>query len=370
MHNSVVVENMAQKRKITDQNLYELFGVLGSATEQDIKKAYRKKALKCHPDKNPDNPKAAELFHELSEALGILTDVKAREAYDRTLKAKEQAKERHRELDAKRKKLKEDLERREQAAKEDAIARASAKKQYSTAASEEENLQKQVDRLRKEGSRALREEQELIRQQILKEQEGKFSFLSAAPDAGKDAGVEGPRIKVKWGKNDSPKSYDNLIKIFSKYGKVTTLVVGKKSAIVEFESQTVADKAFEGEGRNNSNEMQLEWISKATSNGEQKSSASSDAVPVFKPNPIVGGQGFPTTTKASNTTQPMSASSFADFEAMILGKLSAAAAAQKQNPPDENNLSLRHTAALEDFVFVTGVCDSACLDPTASATDL
>ncbi|CAL8144111.1 unnamed protein product [Orchesella dallaii] len=334
---------MAQKRKITDQNLYELLGVLSSATEQDIKKAYRKKALKCHPDKNPDNPKAAELFHELSEVLGILTDVKAREAYDRTLKAKEQAKERHRELDAKRKKLKEDLERREQAAKDEANARASSKKSYSTAGStlsEEESLQKEVDRLRKEGSRALREEQELIRQQILKEQEGKFSFLSSE-DSVKEA--EGPRIKVKWGKNNSPKSYDNLMKIFSKYGKVATLVVGKKSAIVEFGNQTDADKAFEGEGKNSS-DLQLEWLSKGStskSNGEQNSSSNSTAVPVFKPIPMTG-QGLPSTKASGATSQPMNAASFADFEAMILGKLSAAAAAQKQNSdvssstPDSN----------------------------------
>jgi len=43
-----------------------------------IKKAYRKKALSCHPDKNPDNPKAAELFHELANALEILIDESAR----------------------------------------------------------------------------------------------------------------------------------------------------------------------------------------------------------------------------------------------------------------------------------------------------
>jgi DnaJ family protein C protein 17 len=43
-----------------------------------VKKAYRKKALACHPDKNPDNPKAAELFHQLSKALEILTDASAR----------------------------------------------------------------------------------------------------------------------------------------------------------------------------------------------------------------------------------------------------------------------------------------------------
>ncbi|KAG9480899.1 hypothetical protein GDO78_010264, partial [Eleutherodactylus coqui] len=43
-----------------------------------IKKAYRQKALTCHPDKNPDNPRAAELFHQLSQALEVLTDGAAR----------------------------------------------------------------------------------------------------------------------------------------------------------------------------------------------------------------------------------------------------------------------------------------------------
>ena len=44
---------------------------------------FRKKALKCHPDKNPDDPKAAEAFHLLSKALEILTDTPARTAYDK-----------------------------------------------------------------------------------------------------------------------------------------------------------------------------------------------------------------------------------------------------------------------------------------------
>lgn len=39
-----------------------------------IKKAYRKKALKCHPDKNPDNPEAAEEFNQLKKILEVLLD--------------------------------------------------------------------------------------------------------------------------------------------------------------------------------------------------------------------------------------------------------------------------------------------------------
>jgi len=46
-------------------DLYALLEVPPDATDQDIKTAYRKKALKVHPDKNPDNPEAAKLFHQV-----------------------------------------------------------------------------------------------------------------------------------------------------------------------------------------------------------------------------------------------------------------------------------------------------------------
>uniref|UniRef100_A0A8I5T0U0 DnaJ homolog subfamily C member 17 n=1 Tax=Pongo abelii TaxID=9601 RepID=A0A8I5T0U0_PONAB len=81
-----------------------------------VKKAYRQKALSCHPDKNPDNPRAAELFHQLSQALEVLTDAAARAAYDKVRKAKKQAAERTQKLDEKRKKVKLDLEARERQA--------------------------------------------------------------------------------------------------------------------------------------------------------------------------------------------------------------------------------------------------------------
>uniref|UniRef100_A0A8C9AQC9 DnaJ homolog subfamily C member 17 n=1 Tax=Prolemur simus TaxID=1328070 RepID=A0A8C9AQC9_PROSS len=82
----------------------------------EVKKAYRQKALACHPDKNPDNPRAAELFHQLSQALEVLTDAAARAAYDKVRKAKKQAAERTQKLDERRKKVKLDLEARERQA--------------------------------------------------------------------------------------------------------------------------------------------------------------------------------------------------------------------------------------------------------------
>ena len=52
--------------KVKDLDLYKLLEVNFEADEATIRKAYRKKALKCHPDKNPDDPKAAEIFHQVT----------------------------------------------------------------------------------------------------------------------------------------------------------------------------------------------------------------------------------------------------------------------------------------------------------------
>ena len=62
---------MSSKIDITKLDLYGLFEVSPDASIQEIKTAYRKKALKVHPDKCPDNPEAAKLFHQLSEALKV-----------------------------------------------------------------------------------------------------------------------------------------------------------------------------------------------------------------------------------------------------------------------------------------------------------
>ncbi|MDR2000710.1 MAG: molecular chaperone DnaJ [Zoogloeaceae bacterium] len=64
------------------RDYYEVLGVNRDAAEDDIKKAYRKLAMKFHPDRNPDNPKAEEQFKEAKEAYEILSDSQKRAAYD------------------------------------------------------------------------------------------------------------------------------------------------------------------------------------------------------------------------------------------------------------------------------------------------
>lgn len=69
---------------MTGSTYYEILEVPKTASEAEIKKAYRKHALKWHPDKNPDNQKEAERrFKEISEAYEVLSDKKKRDIYDR-----------------------------------------------------------------------------------------------------------------------------------------------------------------------------------------------------------------------------------------------------------------------------------------------
>jgi molecular chaperone DnaJ len=64
------------------RDFYEVLGVNRDASDDDIKKSYRKLAMKWHPDRNPDNPKAEDHFKEAKLAYEILSDPKRRGAYD------------------------------------------------------------------------------------------------------------------------------------------------------------------------------------------------------------------------------------------------------------------------------------------------
>uniref|UniRef100_A0A8B9SG54 DnaJ heat shock protein family (Hsp40) member C17 n=1 Tax=Anas platyrhynchos TaxID=8839 RepID=A0A8B9SG54_ANAPL len=191
-----------------------------------IKKAYRQKALTCHPDKNPDNPRLSFFFHVALCA-----------AYDKVRKAKKQAAERTQKLDEKRKKVKLDLEAREREAQ--------------TRDSEEEEiritrtLEQEIIRLREEGSRQLEEQQRLIREQIRLEREQRIQGENRIT----------PKLKLKWKcrKEDETGggySKDVLLRILQKYGDVLNLLISSRktgSAVVEFATVKAAEMAVKNE---------------------------------------------------------------------------------------------------------------------------
>ena len=68
---------------MSKRDYYEVLGVGKTASDPDIKKAYRSLAVKFHPDKNPGDAEAEEKFKECAEAYSVLSDSQKRSQYDR-----------------------------------------------------------------------------------------------------------------------------------------------------------------------------------------------------------------------------------------------------------------------------------------------
>jgi len=67
---------------MSKRDYYEILGVAKTATDKELKKAYKRLAMKCHPDRNPDDASAVDKFKELQEAYDVLGDEQKRGAYD------------------------------------------------------------------------------------------------------------------------------------------------------------------------------------------------------------------------------------------------------------------------------------------------
>jgi len=89
----------ANERIVKDRTYYDLLNCSTSASQGDIKKAYYKEARKCHPDKNPDNPEAAENFQALGHAYQILSKEDLRKNYDKNGIAENSAEEAQQQMD-------------------------------------------------------------------------------------------------------------------------------------------------------------------------------------------------------------------------------------------------------------------------------
>ncbi|NXQ23852.1 DJC17 protein, partial [Alaudala cheleensis] len=193
----------------------------------------------------------AETFHQLSQALAVLTDAAARAAYDRVRRAKKEAAARTQKLDEKRKKVKLDLEARER----EAQAQENEEEEFRITRS----LEEEIIRLREEGSRQLEEQQRLVREQIRLEREQQ----SRGEHKGEPAALA---CRWKCRKEDETGggySKDVLLQILQKYGDVLNLLVSSRktgSAVVEFATVKAAEMAVKNEVGLLNNPLKISWL--------------------------------------------------------------------------------------------------------------
>lgn len=283
---------------------YEVLGISKDSTDAQIVKAFRKNALKWHPDKNLDRKKLSEeMFLKISQAFELLSDSAARAAYDQ-LRAAETAKtiyiQRRKQTDsAQRARFREELERRE----------ANVISSQEEAKLAQRKFDKEIERLRKEGSRLLQQERENIEKEVHKN----FRNCSDKPTSSA-VEVSPARLKVKWKTTNSERKLleEDLLRLFETYGKVTAVVMsssGKGSAIIEFEDPNDALKA-ESEKGTSEIPFKVSWISDRPN--DRTSYQSDERFPSYTPRTDNIAQRLTTT-----------AAEFADFEAEILAKMMA-----------------------------------------------
>ncbi|XP_068216451.1 dnaJ homolog subfamily C member 17 isoform X1 [Palaemon carinicauda] len=221
-----------KSQELTKLDFYEILDLKIDAGEKEIKKSYRKKALKCHPDKNPDNPDAAKEFDRLKKILEILLDPGARKAYNKVLKARKASKLRAQECDAKTQKLKSDLEERERRA------------QSQSHISEEERFRRELKRLEDEGQRIIEEELDKLNREVERDLKG-TSGVNENKCTTKETDV-GHKVKVKWTISRETPGYseEDIRQLFYKWGDINAMVMKQKSkkgtALIEYKTKTGA----------------------------------------------------------------------------------------------------------------------------------
>ncbi|ORX45047.1 DnaJ-domain-containing protein [Piromyces finnis] len=230
-----------------DLDYYELFGLKIESTQNEIRKAYYKKALKYHPDKTKDEDKI-KIFLKLTKAYETLSDPKKKREYDEKIKAKLHQKERIEKFDSKRRQMKEDLDLKERA----------YKRQKTEEALSKEQLKNEINRLREEGIRILNQAME---EEKANEEKSQNNLESQISDIDKT-------LILKW-KIKYNFTQEDLDAIFSKYGDIDYLKIKyskkKGTAVIQFKSLYSAYSVIQDkQDKSNKliNKIDIEWAQK------------------------------------------------------------------------------------------------------------
>lgn len=240
----------------TTQDLYALLNVptegvdTASLTENELNRAWKKAALKWHPDKNPGNEKAAaDKIDEIRKAFDVLRDPAARRAYEDRRRAKREKVEREQAFDEKRRRMKEDLERREGTG----FSPAATKRKFDRAETEDERRERELKRIAAEGARRRADKVEALRRAARQEEREREAngdtgtpnvngtaqqyttpqaSTASSSSSSTTAVPEVDRtVKVRWPRDDPSTSAlsdkDRLSALFSTFGPVESVLLLK-----------------------------------------------------------------------------------------------------------------------------------------------
>lgn len=219
----------------SSHDFYELLGVSTTASESELRSAYRKTALKYHPDKVGANAEALEKFHLLQIAWDVLSDASVKELYDNARRARVEKAQRTSAYDDRRKAMIDELEARE----------AGHLKRKRGELDEEEKFQRELARLAADGKRRREERTEKLRreaQELEEEERKREEEPPVTPAAAKAPMEEKDRsITLRFRRDDSTAHLDRekVEELFSRFGKIDYTLLRDKKRKVDGESHRV-----------------------------------------------------------------------------------------------------------------------------------
>ena len=258
----------------SDTDFYDLLGVTFETSQKDIDRAWRRTALKYHPDKVGNDPVAKEKFHLAQIGYDLLSDPASKALYDNARTARLQRKRQNELFEGRRRQMKDDLEARERGIKRPREEEDGA----------EEKLEREIRRLAEDGKRRRKEREDALRKEIQKESEnaeaavntpgssnGQVNGATMAPSTVSEIDRT---VKVRWpvdGRGGSITA-DGVKELFSAFGPIESadllnpkmLRLGKKQkkqlavvCMIQYKSVVGAHAAVEDFPKQDGSEWQI-----------------------------------------------------------------------------------------------------------------